>query len=240
MVGTLGVDFKVRELEISGERVNVQVWDTAGQERFRKITKTYYKNADGIVLVYDVCSLETFRNVGYWLQNIKESAVPDVEVNIVGNKIDLRKPTTTTTTTTTAATTTATTATTTNSEGSNNNGIDAPATETIKKTTTATTTSEGQKIASDNNIEFYETSAKDTTNVDKSFVDLITAIVTKQIKREEEERADNGDSEDDRSVSSRESETNGAKKKKTKIFKKGVGHAVKKKMGHAKDDCVIS
>ena len=60
MIGTLGVDFKMKQIMIEGASVQVQVWDAAGQERFRKITRAYYKNAHGIILVYDTVSRETF------------------------------------------------------------------------------------------------------------------------------------------------------------------------------------
>ena len=40
-ITTIGVDFKIRTVEIDGERVKLQIWDTAGQERFRTITSTY-------------------------------------------------------------------------------------------------------------------------------------------------------------------------------------------------------
>ena len=54
MVSTAGVDYKTASLDVEGRRVKCQIWDTAGQQRFHVITHSYYKNAHGIVLVYDV------------------------------------------------------------------------------------------------------------------------------------------------------------------------------------------
>jgi len=60
---TIGMDFKVKMLNLGGKRVKLQIWDTAGQERFHTITQQYYRNAMGIMLVYDVSNEESFNNV---------------------------------------------------------------------------------------------------------------------------------------------------------------------------------
>ena len=62
-ITTIGVDFKIRTIEINGERVKLQIWDTAGQERFRTITSTYYRGTHGVIVVYDVTSGDSFANV---------------------------------------------------------------------------------------------------------------------------------------------------------------------------------
>ena len=53
-ISTVGVDFKIKTLEIKGLNIKMQIWDTAGQERFRKIVSTYYRGAHGIIVVYDI------------------------------------------------------------------------------------------------------------------------------------------------------------------------------------------
>ena len=55
---TIGVDFKVKQVELDGKQVKLQMWDTAGQEKYRTITSSYYRNAQGIIVAYDVTSLE--------------------------------------------------------------------------------------------------------------------------------------------------------------------------------------
>ena len=62
-ITTIGVDFKIRTIELNGERVKLQIWDTAGQERFRTITSTYYRGTHGVIVVYDVASGDSFANV---------------------------------------------------------------------------------------------------------------------------------------------------------------------------------
>jgi small GTP-binding protein len=90
-VTTIGIDFKVRELEIDGQRFTVQLWDTAGQERFRTITSAYYRGAHGIILMYDVTCRESYNNVSYWMRHIEKFASESVGRIILGNKIDLKE-----------------------------------------------------------------------------------------------------------------------------------------------------
>lgn len=86
-ITTIGVDFKIRTLQVEGEKVKLQIWDTAGQERFRTITSTYYRGTHGVIVVYDVTNGESFANVKRWLHEIEQNC--DVVNRIlVGNKND--------------------------------------------------------------------------------------------------------------------------------------------------------
>jgi small GTP-binding protein len=62
-ITTIGIDFKIRTIELDGKRVKLQIWDTAGQERFRTITTAYYRGAMGILLVYDVTDERSFNSM---------------------------------------------------------------------------------------------------------------------------------------------------------------------------------
>ncbi|KIY43637.1 small GTP-binding protein [Fistulina hepatica ATCC 64428] len=88
-ISTIGVDFKIRTIELEGKTVKLQIWDTAGQERFRTITSSYYRGAYGIIVVYDVTDNDTFTNVKQWLQEIDRYASEGVNKLLVGNKSDL-------------------------------------------------------------------------------------------------------------------------------------------------------
>ncbi|KAM8860491.1 ras-related protein Rab-8B [Synchiropus picturatus] len=88
-ISTIGIDFKIRTIELDGKRVKLQIWDTAGQERFRTITTAYYRGAMGIMLVYDICNEKSFENIKNWIRNIEEHASSDVEKMILGNKCDM-------------------------------------------------------------------------------------------------------------------------------------------------------
>ncbi|KAK2846526.1 hypothetical protein Q5P01_009525 [Channa striata] len=88
-ISTIGVDFKIRTIDMDGKTVKLQIWDTAGQERFRTITSSYYRGAHGIIIVYDVTEQESFSNVKQWLDEIDRYACENVSRLLVGNKSDL-------------------------------------------------------------------------------------------------------------------------------------------------------
>ena len=85
----IGIDFKIKTINVQDQRVKLQVWDTAGQERFRTITQTYYKGAMGIILVYDCTEESTFNNIQNWLKQIETHASSGVAKVLVANKTDL-------------------------------------------------------------------------------------------------------------------------------------------------------
>lgn len=62
---TIGVDFKTKTMNIEGKQHRVQVWDTAGQERFRTITPAYYRNAMGVLILFDVTNKKSFDSMFY-------------------------------------------------------------------------------------------------------------------------------------------------------------------------------
>ncbi len=73
------------------KRVKVTIWDTAGQERFRTLTSSYYRGAQGIILVYDVARKETFDSLSMWLQEVEQFSMgggKEVVKLLVGNKVD--------------------------------------------------------------------------------------------------------------------------------------------------------
>jgi Ras-related protein Rab-8A len=69
-ISTIGIDFKIRTVEIDNKRCKLQIWDTAGAERFRTITTSYYRGAMGILLVYDITDEQSFANVRNWYASI--------------------------------------------------------------------------------------------------------------------------------------------------------------------------
>merc|ERR1712127_775766 len=126
---TIGIDFKIKNIDIDGTKIKLQIWDTAGQERFRTITTSYFRGAQGILLVYDVTERDTFDNIANWVSQIQQHA--DVHVNkiMIGNKCDM---------------------------------------EDQRKVSTA----EGQALADEYGIKFFETSAKSDINVDEAFLGI--------------------------------------------------------------------
>jgi len=132
-ITTIGIDFKVRTVELDGRRVKLQIWDTAGQERFRTITTAYYRGAMGILLVYDVTDESSFNNIRNWIRNIEQHASDNVNKVLVGNKVDM----------------------------------DAKR---------VVSTAQGQKLADEYGIKFFETSAKTNQNVEEVFFTIARDI----------------------------------------------------------------
>ncbi|KAM0906615.1 hypothetical protein ACQ4PT_016666 [Festuca glaucescens] len=132
-ITTIGIDFKVRTVELDGRRVKLQIWDTAGQERFRTITTAYYRGAMGILLVYDVTDESSFNNIRNWIRNIEQHASDNVNKILVGNKVDM----------------------------------DAKR---------VVSTAQGQKLADEYGIKFFETSAKTNQNVEEVFFTIARDI----------------------------------------------------------------
>uniref|UniRef100_A0AAY4E2E1 EF-hand domain-containing protein n=1 Tax=Denticeps clupeoides TaxID=299321 RepID=A0AAY4E2E1_9TELE len=85
---TVGIDYRVKTLTVDGSQVALQLWDTAGQERYRSITKQFFRKADGVVIVYDVTTEQSFTAVRHWLASVQ---VEDLPIMLLGNKADLDK-----------------------------------------------------------------------------------------------------------------------------------------------------
>jgi len=128
-ITTIGIDFKIKNIDIDGTKIKLQIWDTAGQERFRTITTSYFRGAQGILLVYDVTDRRSFESIRNWISQIQQHA--DVHVNkiLVGNKCDM---------------------------------LDEK----------VVSTEEGEKLAKEFNMPFWECSAKNNINVEESFIGI--------------------------------------------------------------------
>ena len=87
-ITTIGIDFKIKTVDLDGRRVKLQIWDTAGQEQFRTITRSYFRGAQGIVLVYDITDRGTFNSVRSWMAQIADHADAQVNRVLVANKSD--------------------------------------------------------------------------------------------------------------------------------------------------------
>lgn len=125
-ISTIGIDLKLRTIDVEGKKVRLQVWDTAGQERFHAISVSYYRTAVGIMLVYDITRRRSFENIAKWLRNIDEHAQEDVVKLLIGNKCDMQQP------------------------------------RDVKR-------EEGEMLADEYDMSFFETSAKENESIDEAF-----------------------------------------------------------------------
>ena len=112
----------------------MQIWDTAGQERFKNIISSYYRGAEGIILVYDITDLDSFNNLNSWLMEIEKNASKNAYKILIGNKSDL---------------------------------------ENERKVKF----SQGKEFAKQYGMKFFETSAKNTTNVIEAFTAITKEII---------------------------------------------------------------
>jgi Ras-related protein Rab-1A len=87
-ISTIGVDFRIKTIDLDNKIIKLQIWDTAGQERFRTITSTYYRGARGIFIVFDLTNLDSYLNISKWLDEINKYSI-NCCIYIVGTKKDL-------------------------------------------------------------------------------------------------------------------------------------------------------
>ena len=132
-VSTIGVDFTNRTVEIGDDLVKLQLWDTAGQERFRTVTSTYYRGAQGIVVIFDVTERRSFETVRAWVEDVDKWASSGTVRILVGNKTDLH------------------------------DARQVP-------------TEEGEQLAEELRMKYYETSARENYNVEEAFLGLAGEI----------------------------------------------------------------
>ena len=91
-LATLGIDFFTKDVMIDKEIIHIKIWDTAGEERYRSLTKGFFKNGEGIIIVYDVTNRNSFESLKFWIDsiennnNLENKKMPAV---ILGNKIDI-------------------------------------------------------------------------------------------------------------------------------------------------------
>ena len=143
-LSTIGLDFKAKNVIINGKKYRLFFYDTAGQERYKSIALNIIKDAQGIILMYDVTDQTSFESIAEWINNVKDAKGSNFPMILVGNKIDLKD---------------------------------------IRIISEA----EGKKLAKENELEFFETSNKDGTNLEKATFALVNKILKKQ---EEEENID--------------------------------------------------
>lgn len=87
-ISTIGIDFRIKTIELQGKRIKLQIWDTAGQEQFHSVASSYYRNAHGIMLIYDITNAQSFIHVTKWVNNISKNSPSSIKQLLIGNKCD--------------------------------------------------------------------------------------------------------------------------------------------------------
>ena len=86
---TVGVEFGSKLFKIDNHTIKAQIWDTAGQEKYKAITGAYYKGSKGAFVVYDITRRDTFESADRWINDLKVTADPKINIILIGNKCDL-------------------------------------------------------------------------------------------------------------------------------------------------------
>ena len=86
---TVGVEFGSKLFNIENHKIKARIWDTAGQEKYKAITGAYYKGSKGAFVVYDITRKETFESTDKWINDLKVTADPKINIILIGNKCDL-------------------------------------------------------------------------------------------------------------------------------------------------------
>jgi len=133
-LATVGIDYFTKSEVINGSSVSIKIWDTAGQERYKSLTNAFFRNAEGIILVYDVTDKDTFNNLKHWLQSINSctSENSGLKKIVIGNKIDLKRE---------------------------------------------VSQSDAEEFANENNVKYFESSAKQNINISESIRYLTESVI---------------------------------------------------------------
>jgi small GTP-binding protein len=89
MITTIGVEFKVKIIELDGLKIKLQIWDTAGQERYKAITSAFFRDTMGVFMVYDVTSTSSFNSITEWAEKVEKNSPPHCVRILLANKCDL-------------------------------------------------------------------------------------------------------------------------------------------------------
>ena len=85
---TVGYEFNPYLVKVNNTIIKFQIWDMCGNENYRPVLLNLYRNALLGVLVYSVCSRESFKNLETWIPQLKKSALPNSKIILIGNKND--------------------------------------------------------------------------------------------------------------------------------------------------------
>ena len=132
-LSTLGIDYMDKLVDYKNYKIKLQIWDTSGEEKYRSITKNFYKNADGLFVIFDLTNEDSFNHVKNWINEAKDNK-SDIKMILIGNK----------------------------SDSEDERKVDKD---------------RALKFSEENNLQYFETSAKNGKNIHKSFISMIDLIL---------------------------------------------------------------
>lgn len=163
---TIGAAFLTQKCQLPSRTIKFEIWDTAGQERFASLAPMYYRNAQAALVVYDVTKQSSLLKAKHWVAELQRQASPGIVIALVGNKIDLCEDDAPESVDQTAE-----------GNGDATEGAD-DGTGTMRKVSTK----EGQEFAEQEDLLFFETSAKSGHNVSEVFTAIANKIPETSLK----------------------------------------------------------
>lgn len=145
---TIGAAFLTQKCTIGDRTIKYEIWDTAGQERFASLAPMYYRNAQAAIVVYDITKPASFVQAKHWVKELHEQASKDITIALVGNKYDLVEDEP--------------------EDGGNVGEGEGGTLELLRKVSKE----EGQALADEEGLLFFEASAKTSYNVNEVFVGI--------------------------------------------------------------------
>ena len=88
-ISTIGAAFLSKSVQVGDITMKLQIWDTGGSERYRAMAPMYFQNAEAAIIVYDITAKESFKDVDYWLKDLREKGPENIIIALAGNKCDL-------------------------------------------------------------------------------------------------------------------------------------------------------
>ena len=145
-LATIGIDFKIKQINRGGESIKISIYDTAGQERFQNIIKHYYRGANGVLLTFDISNKSSFEKLNFWLKDLKENSdnIDELFICLIGNKLD-------------------------------------------KEDKREVSKEEANKYARENNMPYFEVSAKTGQGIKNLFDEVIKGAIIKMLNSTEKE-----------------------------------------------------
>jgi Ras-related protein Rab-5C len=155
---TIGAAFLTQKCNLPTRTIKFEIWDTAGQERFASLAPMYYRNAQAALVVYDLTKPTSLVKAKHWVAELQRQASPGIVIALVGNKLDLTNDS--------------------SAPAEGEDGEDGEDSGNARKISTE----EAQSYAEEENLLFFETSAKSGHNVTEVFTAIANAIPETSLK----------------------------------------------------------
>ncbi|KAI9659071.1 MAG: Ras- protein Rab-17 [Bathelium mastoideum] len=164
---TIGAAFLTQKCNLPNRTIKFEIWDTAGQERFASLAPMYYRNAQSALVVYDLTKPSSLTKAKHWVAELQRQASPGIVIALVGNKLDLANPSTGDGDAAGASST---------ERDENGAAVGADAEEGDDADARKVSTAEAKAYAEEEQLLFFETSAKTGAHVSEVFTAIANAI----------------------------------------------------------------